>query len=197
MLKQPQDNPGNGRRQSPFDRIILTGFRATGKSLVGGLLAERLGQDFLDTDRLLCARSGLSVQTFVDRYGWLHFRRQEERLLLSLKRRSSVVIATGGGAVLHEQAWRSLRKKSIVFWLHADFSTIEKRMLADVQSPRQRPSLTGGDCIEEIREMLVIREPLYRQGSDHIIITDDRQPLALVREIEQVLAGEGPCSRYR
>lgn len=191
MIQQHQDKAGISGKGAPFDRIILTGFRATGKSLVGGLLAERLGLDFLDTDRLLCARNGLSVQAFVAQYGWIHFRRQEERLLLTLEKRSAVVIATGGGAVLHEQAWRSLRKKSIVFWLHADFSTIEKRMLADVQSPRQRPSLTGGDCVEEIKEMLVIREPLYRQGSDHIIITDDRQPLALVREIEQALAGEG------
>ncbi|RUM37267.1 MAG: shikimate kinase [Desulfobulbus sp.] len=191
MMKQGPDTLVAADGQSPVDRIILTGFRASGKSLVGRMLADRLGLDFCDTDTLLCERSGLSVREFVDRFGWPDFRQREERLLLSLRRRFSVVIATGGGAILHEQAWRSLRKKSIIFWLRADCATIEQRLSLDENSCHLRPSLTGEDLPEEIRDQLVRRAPLYRRGSDIAIDTDGRSPAELVREMIEALATAG------
>jgi len=191
MLKQRLDTLVAADGQSPVDRIILTGFRATGKSLVGRMLADQLGLDFCDTDTLLCKRYGLSVREFVDRFGWPAFRQREERLLVSLRRRFSVVIATGGGAILHEQAWRSLRKKSIIFWLRADCATIEQRLSLDENSCHLRPSLTGEDLPEEIREQLALRSPLYRRGSDIVIDTDGRPPAELVREMIGALATVG------
>ncbi len=188
MIKKKRNISVAVGQKIPFDRIILTGFRATGKSLVGGLLAERSGLDFVDTDTLLCSQNGISVLEFVRRFGWQEFRRQEEQLLRELANRSSLVIATGGGCILHEQAWRTLRKKSIVFWLQADLSTIEQRLLADTGSSQQRPSLTGGDFLQEVREQLALRLPLYGNGSDHAVVTDDRHPLELVSEIETILA---------
>ncbi len=191
MMKQQLDTVVAARGKTVFDRIILTGFRATGKSLVGSMLARRLGLDFCDTDTLLCADSGLSVAEYVARYGWPGFRRREEQVLLALGNSSSVVIATGGGAILHEQTWRTLRKKSIIFWLRADCATIEQRLLADNRSRHLRPSLTGGDLSGEIREQLALRAPLYRRGSDVVIDTDGRPPSELVREIVQVLSTAG------
>ncbi len=189
MMKQCLDTSVAADRQPPFDRIVFTGFRATGKSLVGRMLAERLDLHFCDTDTLLCAESGFSVREFVDRFGWSVFRRREEQVLLGLQSRTSVVIATGGGSILHEQAWRTLRKKSIIFWLRADYTTIKQRLAADGNSVHQRPSLTGGDSLEEISEQLALRSPLYRWGSDVVIDTDGRSPSELVRDIiAQVLS---------
>ncbi len=191
MMKQHLDTAVAASGKTIFDRIILTGFRATGKSLVGSMLARRLGLDFCDTDTLLCADSGLSVAEYVARYGWPDFRRREEQVLLALGNRSSVVIATGGGAILHEQAWRTLRKKSIIFWLRADCATIEQRLSADSRSRRLRPSLTGGDLSGEIREQLALRTPLYRRGSDVVIDTDGCPPLDIVREVIRALSTAG------
>ncbi|MCF6187610.1 MAG: shikimate kinase [Desulfobulbaceae bacterium] len=170
-----------------FERILLTGFRATGKSLVGRLLADRLALDFLDTDALLCRLIGCSVSDFVAEHGWARFREQEERLLTDLCRRSGVVIATGGGAVLHKQAWAALRSRSASIWLRADERTIQQRLVTDVQSEQQRPSLTGMDPSCEINTLLAERTPLYRLGSDFAIRTDGRSPRELVKEIEQGL----------
>ena len=191
MMKQRPDTSVAADGQSSVDRIILTGFRATGKSLVGRMLANQLGLDFCDTDTLLCERSGLSVREFVDRFGWSDFRQREEQLLLSLRCLSSVVIATGGGVILHEQAWRSLRKKSIIFWLRADCATIEQRLALDENSCHLRPSLTGEDLPEEIRDQLVRRAPLYLRGSDIAIDTDGRSPAELVQEMIEALATAG------
>lgn len=168
-------------------RILLAGFRATGKSLVGRLLADRIGWEFLDTDALLCKQTGHTVAACVKRFGWQRFRQMEEQLLSDLGKRSSVVIATGGGAIVHEQAWQTLRKKSIVIWLCADAQTIENRLRFDAHSKHQRPSLTGEEPYVEIRKLLAERTPLYRQGSDFAVTTDERSPLELVMEIERAL----------
>jgi len=179
----------------PLERILLTGFRATGKSLVGRLLADRIGWKFLDTDALLCGQTGRSVCAYVAAFGWKRFRQIEERLLVDLRMRRSVIIATGGGAIVHEQAWQTLRKKSIVIWLRADEQTIEHRLRIDTHSGNQRPSLTGGDPQQEISGLLAERTPLYRKGSDVAVITDGRLPIDLVTEIERKLAdvGGGPA----
>lgn len=170
-----------------FQRILLTGFRATGKSLLGRLLAARLGWGFLDTDTLLCKKFGCSVAEFVEEKGWPCFRQREKQLLLDLCTRSFVVIATGGGSVLHEAAWRSLRQGSVTVWLQADESTVCNRLEGDCCSPQQRPPLTEKDPASEVAVLLHERTPFYQQGSDFSVHTDGRTPQELVDDIVQEL----------
>ena len=42
--------------------IVLIGMMGCGKSTVGGLLAQRLGREPADTDALIEARQGRSIQ---------------------------------------------------------------------------------------------------------------------------------------
>ncbi len=163
--------------------LVLTGFRATGKSLVGRRLAHRLGYDFVDTDDVLCRRLGSDVAGFVARHGWERFRREERQLLAELAGRCNLVVATGGGAILHRREWRQLRDRGTVIWLQADPETIVRRIRADRNSAGQRPSLTGRDPAAETVTLLAERTPYYRQGSDLALDTVDRSPAALVEEI--------------
>jgi shikimate kinase len=171
-----------------FERILLTGFRATGKSLVGQQLADRRDMGFIDTDVLLCQQFGCSVTEYVNKNNWDTFRQQENILLQDLSKREGVVIATGGGAIVHEQSWRLLRRQSFCVWLQADGKTILERLGGDVNSEHQRPSLTGQDQRREVQSLLAERMPLYRRGSDVGIATDDHTPEELVNIIEQHLA---------
>ncbi len=179
-----------------FDRILLTGFRATGKSLVGRLLADRLGLVFLDTDALICRRIGCSVADFVAEYGWDRFREVEERVLMKLCRQEGVVIATGGGAVQHGSAWQSLRRQSASVWLRAEERTIQQRLASDMHSEQQRPSLTGLNSDHEITLLLSERNPIYRSGSDFFVQTDGCSPSELVEEIEHGLTVLTEKNRY-
>jgi len=168
-------------------RVILTGFRATGKSLVGARLAEMIGYRFIDTDDELVASVKCSVAAFVREHGWPAFRKQEQNLLSRLAWMNRVVIATGGGAVLHRQEWQDLRRESLVVWLQADARTIRERLQSDPGSREQRPSLTGGDRLAEVEALLAEREPRYRQGSDMAIDTTDRSPAEIADMIKQHL----------
>ncbi|MFN2366109.1 MAG: shikimate kinase [Desulfurivibrionaceae bacterium] len=166
-------------------KIILTGYRATGKSSVGRLLAERLQVGFIDMDEVLTARHG-EISELVRERGWAYFRAREKELLEELVARREAVISTGGGAVLHREVWQKLKETGLVVWLNADPETIGARLAADAVSDSQRPSLTGSDIKAEAAKVLAEREPLYREGS-HLRV-DATRPLAeVVEKIEQAL----------
>ena len=163
--------------------IVLTGFRATGKSLVGRMLAEKLRYTFIDTDILLCERLGAPIADIVASHGWDFFRQAERRLLMEGTGMVRAVLATGGGAIEHLMEWRQLRGCCYVVWLDADPATIRRRMNDDPRSSGQRPSLTGTPACDEIEELLQKRIPLYAAGADLHLTTDGKEPAVLVESI--------------
>ena len=161
-------SPSKVCMKKKINQIVLTGFRATGKSTVGKLLAQRLGYTFLDTDVEICRQLGATVTEIVERYGWPHFRHAEADILDALCSRSNMVIATGGGAIEHHAQWQRLQEISFVVWLDADVATIQTRIADDPVSADQRPALSlerssGSDAT---RQILQRRNPHYQSGSD-------------------------------
>ena len=154
-------------------RIVLTGFRATGKTSVGKVLAADIGYVFLDTDQELVTRMGCAIADYVGEHGWEAFRELERSLLDELSSRTNLVIATGGGAIIHGEQWTRLAKDSLVVLLKADADTICTRMAGDANTVGQRPSLTGADVSEEVVTLLAQRDPLYRDGSHIALNTGD------------------------
>jgi shikimate kinase len=112
----------------------------------------------------------------VGRGGWDLFRSKEENLLLELAQNKNKVIATGGGSVMHEKAWKNLRKNSIVVWLTADIKTICNRLAADSSTDDQRPPLTEMGTMDEISMVISERLPLYEKSSDLKIDTEGKTP---------------------
>lgn len=156
--------------------LVLTGFRATGKTAVGRHLARLCGYEFADTDALLAERMSCSVAEAVERHGWPYFREQERQLLAELVSRRNTVLATGGGAILHQQEWQLLRKEALVIWLRTDLAATLARLRQDEKTAGQRPRLLGqaDDLETETAALLKEREPLYRAGSDLVIDTGGR-----------------------
>ncbi len=150
-------------------KIILTGYRATGKSTVGRLLADKLGWKFIDTDQEIEKKQRCSIAQMVSAHGWDFFRGLEEKMLFALVPARQAVVATGGGAILHKEAWSRLMATSLIIWLRASPETICERLTADRKTAGQRPSLTDSDIYSEVESVLAAREQLYRQGS-HLAI---------------------------
>jgi len=167
--------------------IILTGFRATGKTSVGRALAAQLKWAFLDTDVLLCQRLGAPIAEIVVHHGWLFFRRAESQLLRELPALEATVVATGGGAIEHQGEWQAFRKCCFVVWLDADMATIRQRLGADPHSAQQRPSLTGQTVLDEVEALLEKRKPLYLAGSDLRLDTVGKTPEQLAEAIREAM----------
>lgn len=150
--------------------IVLIGYRCTGKSSIGKRLAEILGWRFLDTDELLEQKVGMSIAEFVLKRGWDEFRKKEKEVINEISDVDNSVIATGGGVVLNEENVKILKKNGWIVWLKAEPDTIKQRMLKD--KGNTRPSLKGKDSLDEIKEVLEERIPLYQRSSDFSLDTD-------------------------
>lgn len=156
-------------------KIILIGYRATGKSTLGRALAQRLSYRFFDVDQEIESAQGQTIQRMVEQKGWPFFRKLERSCLESLIPAERMIIAPGGGAILHESVWSRLKERGLVIWLTAPVEILAARLAADTLSASQRPTLTGQDIVLEIKQVLQEREPLYRAGSHFAV--DTQRPL--------------------
>ncbi|WP_435009751.1 shikimate kinase [Tundrisphaera lichenicola] len=157
--------------------LALVGYRGTGKSTVGRIVAERLGRDFADADREVEALAGRSIRSIFEEDGEPAFREWESRVLLDLTARLvGGVVATGGGAVLSEANRQALRNFGLVAWLSADPESLLHRLRSSRRGVEDRPSLTPAGTLGEIAEVLQARTPLYQEAAHVIIPTDGRTP---------------------
>jgi shikimate kinase len=163
-------------------RIYLIGYRGTGKSTVGPLVAARLGWSFVDADDLLERRAGRTIQEIFATEGETGFRDCEQAILNELATREKHVIATGGGVILRHANRERLRASGLVAWLTASPATIWQRLQTDPTTASRRPALTKGG-VTEIEELLRQREPLYRETAICEIDTEARSPEALATAI--------------
>ncbi len=160
--------------------IVLIGYRGTGKSTVGKMLATRLGRELVSTDAEVVKRAKLAIHEIVQRFGWDHFRDLESAVCQDLGGKDDLIIDTGGGAVLRQQNVDVLKKNGTLFWLTAEVPTIARRIGGDTQ----RPSLTGTKSFtEEIQEVLEQRLPKYQAAADHVISTEGRTVEEVVASI--------------
>lgn len=171
-------------------QIALIGFRATGKSTVGKVLAGLLGFSFLDMDDQLVAEFGESIERYVKRHGWPAFRLAEAKLLVSLCDQDRQVVATGGGVVLAERNRALLQRHFRVVWLDAGAETVTLRLRRDDKTGDFRPALTHLAADAEVMQLLKDREPLYRQTAHLRLDTESMSPNQLGRQIRDwILAG--------
>ena len=156
--------------------LVLTGYRCTGKTTIGEILAEKLGWPLVDTDTLVQERAGRSIQEIVAAGGWEDFRRRERETIADVAARDSRVISAGGGAVLDEENAKALRARGRVVLLTAAPETIWERMKADPKTAAERPNLTDLGGIAEIRNLLAERRPKYLAACHYEIQTDRFSP---------------------
>jgi shikimate kinase len=167
--------------------IILIGYRATGKTTLARLLADKLGWQWIDADVEIERRAGKSITRIFAEDGEPVFRDLEAQVIANLCRRDQWVLAAGGGAPLRPESRRAMRESGQVVWLFARPETIHARMSGDATTAGRRPSLTDRGAMEEIVHLLQKREPAYREAAHHQVDTEGKQPEDLACEILEAL----------
>jgi shikimate kinase len=166
-----------GNRLGRGQGLALVGYRGTGKSTVGKILADGLNRPFLDADIEIEARAGLSISSMFAGQGELAFRDWEERTLSELtKSFPTAVLATGGGAVLRPSTRLLLAEFGFVVWLQADPAELARRLQADQSAGLTRPSLTSAGLIAEIEQLCNARWALYHEVADAAVDTAGKTP---------------------
>jgi len=161
--------------------IYLIGPMGAGKSTIGRLLAQKMGLPFLDVDREIEERSGVSVAWIFDKEGEDGFRQRETSLLKELsEQRESMVVATGGGSILRAENQKLITSSGFVVFLETSIDTQVNRTSKD----RRRPLLqNGADREKVLKDIYQTRLPLYRSLADLTVNTDAGTPYVVIQSI--------------
>jgi shikimate kinase len=145
--------------------VLLIGYRGSGKTTVGRLLARQLNYGFFDNDDQIVKTAGKTIKELFEQHGQEYFRQLESQALAHIAGLTNHVISLGGGVVLREtNRARIAVPGHHVIYLHADPEELHRRIKSDPATAVNRPNLTamvGG--IDEVRSLLTEREPIYRQ----------------------------------
>jgi shikimate kinase len=162
-----------------MDNIFLTGFMATGKTIVGAELAARLSRPFVDTDADIVRVAGMSIAEIFRRRGEAEFRELEREAVAQACRRRGVVVATGGGAIVDRRSRDRMREAGRIVCLTASPDAVLHRLGDEVE----RPLLAGcTDRARRIRELLTERAEAYG-AVDCTIDTTGLKPAEVVGAI--------------
>ena len=168
-----------------MQNLILVGPMGAGKSTIGRLLAKELRIPFKDSDKEIEDRTGADIPWIFDVEGEQGFREREQAMIAELCEMQGVVIATGGGAVLREANRASMTKGGQVIYL---FTSIEHQ-LGRTSRDRNRPLLQTANPEKVLVDLMLFRDPLYREIANLVIETDERPPRLVVQEILERLPG--------
>lgn len=163
--------------------IVLIGYRGTGKSVVGKLVAEALGMQYISMDARIVERAGMSIPDIVENQGWSAFRDMESEIARELAKADNIIIDSGGGVIERPENIDALRVNSRIVWLKASVGVIVSR----IQGDTERPSLTGGKSFtEEVAEVLERRTPKYKNAAHYEIDTDHLTPEQVADRIIEI-----------
>jgi len=149
--------------------IVLTGFMASGKSVVGKSLAEKLGREFVDSDAVIEEKCKMTIPEIFEKFGEEYFRRVETEVIEELSHKNHAVISTGGGAVLNGDNIANLRRNATIVNLEPEKDVIVERLSVDDGT---RP-LNKGQDIEQILTRFENRKPYYDNCDVKVKITSE------------------------
>jgi shikimate kinase len=173
--------------------LVLIGYRGTGKSVVGAIIAERLGMKCVSMDAKIVEKAGMPIPAFVEKYDWPAFRDLESEVARELSCVDNIVIDSGGGVIERPENIDALNANGIIVWLKASVDVIVSRIEGDTE----RPSLTGAKSFtDEVAEVLDRRTPMYTAAAQHEIDTDHLTPDQVADRVVEIWRSdnEGPTS---
>ncbi|MDB5568452.1 MAG: transcriptional regulator [Tardiphaga sp.] len=191
---------GNGafQHRPSFNGIALIGLRGAGKSTLGKLLADKIGWTFVELNKEIEQQNGLSIAEIIALYGQEGFRRMEQTALNNLLgRKELMVLATGGGIVSEPLTFDRVLSSFYTIWLKAK---PEEHMARVRRQGDLRPMADDRSAMQELRTILLSREPLYARAStvvDTAGLSKDKAAAQLINTVARVLHNDAQAFGLR
>ncbi|MEE9368185.1 MAG: shikimate kinase [Pontiella sp.] len=160
--------------------IVLIGMPASGKSTLGVQLAKWLSMGFMDTDLLVQARAGISMQAYQDANGMDAYQTLECDTVKSVVC-ENCVIATGGSAVYCADAMQHLKEIATIIYLDVPMDEI-KRRIGDIS--QRGVVIKSGMSLDDLHDE---RRPLYLNYADAVLNCIGKASEELIGEITGVV----------
>ena len=142
---------------SPDANIILAGPMGAGKTVSGEIVAEKLGRQLWDTDRMIEEQTGLSIVRIFSERSEAFFRSLEREVVKAIMREHSLVVAVGGGMTVPKENLSDLMENGIVICLMASAEVLADRLSKSCC----RPLLMGDNLDERVAKILNERKLSY------------------------------------
>jgi XRE family aerobic/anaerobic benzoate catabolism transcriptional regulator len=154
---------GNGAGNGGVaERVALIGLRGAGKSTLGRIVAERLGWQFVELNKEIERDNDMSVPEIFALYGQEGYRRFEQAAVRNLIGRDGpMLLATGGGIVAEPLTFELVLSSFYTIWIKAQ---PEEHMRRVREQGDLRPMGGDASAMQELRAILVSREPFYSRG---------------------------------
>lgn len=166
--------------KEPGGNVVLIGFMGSGKSTMGIRLSYQLRYALEDTDKLIEARAGKSINEIFAQEGEEAFRQMETELLKKLaEKKGRRIYSVGGGTPVRAVNRPLLKELGTVVYLRARPETIYERLKDDTT----RPLLQGEDPLGKIRRMMAEREEAYIETADVVLDVDEMTAEQVVEHI--------------
>ena len=136
----------------------------SGKSSTGQKLARRMGYAFVDTDRLIVERFGISVNEIFDRLGEKRFRESETNLLNELISKDNLVVSTGGGLPCHADNMDIINRNGLSVYLKLSPAVLHERLLTRKHKRPLIRDLSDSGLKAFIDAKLAERETYYNRA---------------------------------
>ncbi|WP_338561263.1 shikimate kinase AroK [Acinetobacter sp. KS-LM10] len=166
--------------------IYLVGPMGAGKTTVGRHLADLLQREFLDSDHEIERKTGATIPWIFEKEGEQGFRQRESLVIEELTSQKNLVLATGGGVVTQLINRNFLKSRGIVIYLYTPVEIQLQRTYRD----KNRPLLQVENPEKKLRDLLQVRDPLYRDVAHYIIETNQGAARDLAQKILHLIEVE-------
>lgn len=152
------------------ERIFLIGFMGSGKSSIGERLAQRMGWQFVDTDRLIEATHHTTIAQIFVQQGESAFRAIECEVLAQLLPQRRIVVATGGGMACKQENIEKMNAAGTTVYLQASAENLANWLKPERKNRPLIAQQSEEQLLPYIVQTLSQREKFYQQATFTICV---------------------------
>ncbi len=148
--------------------VFLAGFMGSGKSTIGPILANTLGWNFYDLDKVIEKKHGKKVADIFFEKGEAGFRIIEREVLQEIACGTNLIISLGGGTMADQKNINFMKKKGKIIFLEATAESYYQRLRFKADRPilkgKNEELLPPDELKKRITEILNYRKKFYDQA---------------------------------
>jgi len=155
--------------------IYLAGFMGSGKSTIGPIVANSLGWNFADLDKVIEKKLNKKIGDIFAEKGETDFRKLEREILKEISLPENMIISLGGGTIVNQKIIDFMKSKGKIIFLEASPESFYKRLRFKNDRPilknENDETLSQEELKNRINNLLNYRSKFYNQA-DFKIQTD-------------------------
>jgi len=165
--------------------VVLLGYMASGKSVVGKKLANTLNYDFIDLDSYIETKESVSISELFQTKGEIYFRKIETLTLKEiLNSNKNLVLSLGGGTPCYADNMDLINQSiSESFYLKTSINSLALRL---VNEAALRPLIAHIHDLDALKEFVgkhLFERSSYYTKAKKMVITDEKSPEEIVEKI--------------